>query len=68
MLLAFLLFGHFFWLISGADTRWTHGGMVCSGSYENTLKDTEPLEPDQTVYMPESGKFINIYMIAGIIL
>ena len=50
-------------LIAGMTLRWGHVGRVCSGVYVGTTMDTDPLEPDENVYMVSTGKFMHWYLI-----
>ena len=50
-------------LIAGMTLRWGHVGRVCSGVYVGTAMDTDPLEPDENVYMESTGKFMHWYLI-----
>ena len=43
--------------------RWGHLGRVCSGVYVGTTMDTDPLEPDENVYMKSTGTFMHWYLI-----
>ena len=56
------------YIAAGMDIRWTHAGRVCSGVFVGTDEDTQPLDPNETVYMPESGKFMNNYLIFVLIM
>ena len=50
-------------LISGMVLRWRHVGRVCTGSFQGTPEDTDPLGPEDYVYMKSTGSFMHWYLI-----
>ena len=63
LLSAPLCCGSLAFLIAGMVIRWRHVGQVCSGAYEGTPLDIAPLDPAMSVYMKDSGSFMNYYLI-----
>ena len=55
--------GSLAFIISGMVLRWRHVGQVCSGAFEGTPMDLAPLDPTMSVYMKDSGSFMNWYLI-----
>ena len=55
--------GFLAFLISGMVLRWRHIGQVCSGEFEGGPMDTVPLDPTMSVYMKDTGSFMNWYLI-----
>ena len=55
--------GSLAFLIAGMVLRWRHVGQVCSGAFEGTVMDTNPVDPAMSVYMKDSGYFMNLYLI-----
>ena len=59
--------GYLAFLIAGMVLRWRHVGQVCSGTFEGTPMDLAPLDPAMSVYMKDSGSFMNWYLIIMLI-
>ena len=55
-------------LVSGMVLRWRHVGRVCTGSFEGTPEDTDPLGPENYVYMKSTGSFMHWYLLITAIL
>ena len=58
-----LCLGSLAFLIAGMVIRWRHVGQVCSGAFEGTMRDLVPVDPAESVYMKETGSFMNWYLI-----
>ena len=50
-------------LVSGMVLRWRHVGRVCTGSFEGTPEDTNPIGPEDYVYMKSTGNFMHWYLL-----
>ena len=59
--------GSLAFLIAGMVLRWRHIGQVCSGAFEGTPMDLAPLDPAMSVYMKDTGSFMNWYLIIMLI-
>ena len=58
-----LCLGSLAFLIAGMVIRWRHVGQVCSGAFEGTQSDLAPVDPSMSVYMKDTGSFMNWYLI-----